>query len=295
MLASALSFAGMDILIKVMGTSFSTWQIAFFRLFGGSLALLAFLAPRGNPFHGEPVALLLLRGVVGCGAFLGLAAAIRLLPLSTAMVLFYSYPAFAAALGALLFRERISGGGVVCLATAVAGIAVLLDFRGVGSLLGQGAALAASVLAGLVAVLIRRLRTRNGSAVIYLYFCVVGTALTLPAFAAAPRLPATPTQWALALALVVTSSAGQLLMNQGFVHCSSWEGGLIMSSEVAFAALVGVVYFGDPVTWRLAAGSFLILGSVVAVQVASRRGSGRPTGPLAGESNPDAAISTVPG
>ena len=61
------------------------------------------------------------------------------------------------------------------------------------------------------------------------------------------------------------------------------------------AAFVGVVYFGDPVTWRLAAGSLLILGSVVAVQVASWRGSGRPTGPLAGEPSPDAAISAAPG
>jgi drug/metabolite transporter (DMT)-like permease len=269
MLASALSFAGMDILVKLMGMSFSAWQIAFFRFFGGSLVLLAFSVPRRNPFRGEPVAMLLVRGAVGCGSFLGLAAAIRLLPLSTAMVLFYSYPAFAAVLGAALFRERISGGGALCLAAAVAGFGVLLDFRGEGSLLGQGAALAASALSGLVVVLIRHLRTRNGATVIYLYFCVVGAVLTLPAFAADPRLPATPTQWLLVLALVVTSSAGQLLMNQGFLYCSSWEGGLIMASEVVFAALAGVMWFGDRVTWRLAAGSFLILAGAVAALVAA--------------------------
>ena len=164
-------------------------------------------------------------------------------------------------------------GGVACLCATLAGIAVLLDFRGQGSWLGQGAALAGSVLAGWVAVLVRRLRTTNGSRVIYLYLCVVGTVLTLPGFVAAPRFPATPLEWWLVVALVVTSSAGQLLMNQGFLYCASWEGGLIMASEVVFAALVGVVYLGDRVTWRLATGSSLILGSVAVMQLAARSGS----------------------
>lgn len=170
---------------------------------------------------------------------------------------------------------------MACLAAAVVGIAVLLDFRGEGSLLGQGAALFSSVMAGLVAVLIRRLRPRNGPMVIYLYLCAVGTVLTLPAFAAAPRVPATPAEWALVAALVATSSVGQLLMNEGFLHCSSWEGGLIMTSEVAFAALVGVAFLGERVGWRLGAGSLLILGSVVAVQISARRSAAPPADPAA--------------
>lgn len=274
MLAAALAFAAMDVLIKVMGASFSTWQIAFYRLFGSTVVLVALYAPRGNPFRGEPVAMLLLRGLVGSGAFVGLALAIRLLPLSTAMVLFYSYPAFAAVLGALLFRERVTAAGMACLAAALVGIAVLLDFRGEGTLAGQAAALGSSLCAGLVAVLVRWLRPRNGPMVIYLYLCAVGSVLTLPAFAAAPRLPVTAGEWALVAALVASSSAGQLLMNEGFLHCSSWEGGLIMTTEVAFAALVGVVFLGDRVGWRLAVGSLLILGSVVATQLAGRGGSG---------------------
>lgn len=38
-----------------------------------------------------------------------------------------------------------------------------------------------------------------------------------------------------------------------------------MSSEVIFTALMGIVFLGDPVSWRFWAGGAMILGSVVAL------------------------------
>jgi len=270
LLLAALLFTAMDLLIKVLGGSFSSWQIAFFRTFGGMVALLVFFGRGGNPFSGRRGGLLALRGAVGTLTFLALVAAIRLVPLSTAMVLFYAYPAFAAVFAALFLGERISRAGVGCLLAVLVGIGVLLDFRGGGSVLGQAAGVTAAVLGGLVVVLIRELRKVNGPVVIYLYFCTAGALVTGPAFAANPKLPETPAEWLLVLGLVLTSMTAQLLMNQGFLHCRSWEGGLIMTTEVVFAALAGIVFLGDPVTWRFASGSLLVVGSVVAMHAAGR-------------------------
>jgi drug/metabolite transporter (DMT)-like permease len=263
----------MDLLIKALGASFTSWQIAFYRTFGGMTALLFLFGRRGNPFRGSRVGLLMLRGAVGTATFLAFVAAVRLLPLSTAMVLFYAYPAFAAVFAALLLGERVSRAGVACLGAVLVGIAVVVDFRGGGSALGQVAGVVAGVLSGLVVVLIRELRKVNGPVVIYLYFCTAGTLVTAPAFFANPRLPASPAECLLVLGLVLTSMTAQLLMNQGFLHCRGWEGGLILTTEVVFAALAGIVFLGDPVTWRFAVGSLLIVGSVVAMHV-----TGRPEG-----------------
>jgi len=270
MLAASLLFTAMDVLVKVLGASFTSWQIAFFRTFGGLVALLVLFGRRRNPFRGRRMRLLVLRGVVGTATFLAFVAAIRLLPLSSAMVLFYAYPAFAAVFAALFLGERISGAGTACLVAVVVGIAVLVDFQGGGNALGQAAGIAGAVLGGLVVVIIRELRKVNGPVVIYLYFCAAGTLVTAPAFAANPKLPATPSEAMLVLGLVLTSMTAQLLMNQGFLHCRGWEGGLIMTTEVVFAALAGIVFLGDPLTWRFAAGSFLIVGSVIAMHVARR-------------------------
>jgi drug/metabolite transporter (DMT)-like permease len=52
-------------------------------------------------------------------------------------------------------------------------------------------------------------------------------------------------------------------MNQGFFYCKGWEGGVLMSSEVVFTAVLGIVFLGDPVTMRFWIGGLIILGSVV--------------------------------
>jgi drug/metabolite transporter (DMT)-like permease len=54
-------------------------------------------------------------------------------------------------------------------------------------------------------------------------------------------------------------------MNQGFFYCKGWEGGVFMSSEVVFTAIVGIAYLGDPATLKFWTGGLLVFGSVVAL------------------------------
>ena len=92
--------------------------------------------------------------------------------------------------------------------------------------------------------LIKTLREKNGPVIIYLYFCTMGTLITLPRFALAPLLPASSVEWAMVLGIVFSSLTAQLLMNQGFFYCKGWEGGVFMSSEVVFTAFVGIALLG---------------------------------------------------
>jgi drug/metabolite transporter (DMT)-like permease len=69
--------------------------------------------------------------------------------------------------------------------------------------------------------------------------------------------------WAMVLGIVFASTTGQILMNQGFFYCRGWEGGILMSSEVVFTAVVGIVFLGDPVTLRFLIGGGVVFGSVV--------------------------------
>jgi len=80
-------------------------------------------------------------------------------------------------------------------------------------------------------------------------------------------------EWLMCAGIICFSLAGQLLMNQGFLYCKSWEGGLFLTSEVIFTTLVGIVFLYDPVTWRFWAGSLLIIGSVMLLNVVNMKGS----------------------
>ena len=276
MLSAALLFTGLNILVKLLGPQFNVWHIGFYRFFGGVVVLLALFGRHRNPYRGDNIRLLIIRGCTGSIAFISVITAIRLLPVSTALVIFYSFPAFSAIASFVIYGERIHGLEIACIILVMAGVGVLFDFRLEGDLFGQAVALVGGVFAGITVTLIRSLRANNGPVIIYLYFCTMGALVTLPMFALNPVFPATPAEWAMILGIVFCSVIAQLTMNQGFFYCRGWEGGVFMSSEVIFTAIVGIVFLGDPATVRFWIGGGVILGSVVAL---NRLKAGRESSP----------------
>ncbi len=271
MLGAALMFTIMNVLVKIVGPEFRVWDLAFYRFAGGFVILTTFLGRTGNPFRGDNIPLLMVRGCTGSVALVMLYAAIRLLPVSTAMVLFFSFPAFAAVFSYLIFGERVTPLGILCIAAVVIGVTILFDFRVGGGLLGQVFGVLGAVFAGLTVTLIKALRAKNGPAVIYLYLCTMGMGVTFPPFAAGPVLPWPPDQLAICCGIVLTALTAQLLMNHGFFYCTSLEGGVFMSMEVVFTAMVGIAFLHDPVGWRFVVGSLLIIGSVLALNIGNAR------------------------
>ena len=271
MLAAAFLFAVLDGLIKLLGPPFRVWDIAFYRFACGLAILIPILGWNRNPFNGHNRKLLVIRGITGSCAFLSLIVAIRLIPISTALVLFFSFPAFAAFFSPLFFNEQITLAEILAVATALAGVAILFDFRLHGGLVGQAMAVLGGAFAGLTVGIIKKLREENGPVVIYLYFCLLGTLISGPLFIANPQIPRVPLEWLMLGGIVCSALAAQLLMNQGFRYCKSWEGGLFLMAEVVFTSILGIVFLGESVTWRFWVGGLLILGSALALNRGNAR------------------------
>ena len=266
MLSAALLFTVVNMLVKLLGPEYTVWSIGFYRFFGGTVMLIAVFGRYQNPYKGHNIRLLIIRGCIGCSAFICIVTAIRLLPVSTALIIFYSFPAFSAICSFIIYKERIGMLEIGCITTVLIGVGILFDFQlSGGRLLGQVIALVGAVFAGLTVTLIRTLREKNGPVTIYLYFCTMGILVTAPMFARHPILPSTPVGWGMVLGLIFASLTGQLLMNQGFFYCRGWEGGVLMSSEVIFTATVGILFLGDPVSWRFWIGGLMILISVISL------------------------------
>jgi drug/metabolite transporter (DMT)-like permease len=276
MLLSACLFTAMNLLLKQAMADFRIWDIGFYRFFGGLVLLTAVFGRHGNPFRSDSTRLLVVRGCTGSIAFIFFILSVRLLPVSTALMLLYAFPAFAAIFSSWIYRENVSFLGWTCLITVLAGVGVLVDPQSGGEGLGYGAGLLSAVFAGLTVAIIRQLKQTNGSVIIYLYFCLVGSVVTVPSFLQAPVLPGSLGQMLVCAGIILTSILGQLLMNHGFGYCRSWEGGLYMTSELLLTAIAGIILFGDPVGWRFFGGGTLILGSAVAIQVEQALRGGNP-------------------
>jgi drug/metabolite transporter (DMT)-like permease len=264
MLASGFLFAVMDCLIKVSGSSFRIWDIAFYRFGCGMGILLLVFGWRRNPFSGHNHRFLMLRGVAGSLSFFAVVIAYRLIPISTALVLFYVFPAFAALFSTLFFKEKVTKD-LIWVVVTLGGVAVMLDSRLEGGLLGQVMSLVGAAFAGIAVAAVKKARATNGPVIIYLYFCLAGAVMSLVPFAAAPQLPTSAYDWFIVGGIVATSLIAQLMMNQGFHYCGSFEGGLLLTSEVFFVACWGIIFLHEPVTWHFLAGASMILVSIVAL------------------------------
>lgn len=265
MLAAALLYTLLTLQVKLIGPAYSAWDIGFYRFAGGIIVLVAVFGRHRNPFRGHNTRLLLIRGGTGSIAFICMVTAIQRLPISTALVIFYSFPAFSAVFSYFIYGERVGKLEIACIVGVLAGVGVLFDFQPGGEAFGQAMALLGGAFAGLTVTLIRTLRQQNGPVIIYLYLCSMGVCVTAPMFALQPTWPTTPMEWAMIPGIVFTSVTAQLLMNQGFFYCRGWEGGVFMSSEVVFTAIVGIAFLGDPASWRFWAGGITVLASVVAL------------------------------
>ena len=264
MLAAGFIFAVMDCLIKVSGSSFRLWDIAFYRFGCGMAILVLIFGWRRNPFDGPNRRYLMLRGVAGSLSFFAVVIAYRLIPISTALVLFYVFPAFAALFSALFFKEKITKDLLWAVVTLV-GVAVMLDSRLEGGLVGQVMSLVGAAFAGIAVAAVKKARETNGPVIIYLYFCLAGAAMSFVPFVAHPQLPTSAYDWFIVGGIVTTSLIAQLLMNQGFHYCGSFDGGLLLTSEVLFVALWGIIFLHEPVTWNFLVGGSIILVSIIAL------------------------------
>ena len=271
MLAAAILFTVMSAMVKLMPPQYNIWHLAFIRCFGGLLVMLVISERGKNPFAGKRKPLLIARGLSGSLAFACVVSGMRILPMSTAIVMFYAYPVFAAFFGILFYREKISLYQLGCMAALVFGVGILFDFSLTGSTFGQVMVLIGAVFSGITVTLIQGLRSHNGPRVIFTYFCAMGSLLSAPMALSHPIIPATSMEWGMILLMVFSSVGAQLLMNQGFFYCKGFEGAAYMSMETVFAALVGILFMGDPVTFKFFAGGSIIVASGLALNAYRQR------------------------
>jgi len=269
MVSAAIGFAVLDSLIKLLGPSYRIWDIAFYRWGIGFVLLLSIFGRQtASLFKTANLKLMIIRSITGCIAFFSLIIAIRNIPISTAMVLFFSFPAFAALFSYLIFGDRIARGEILCVIMALGGVAVLLDFSLDGKFIGYIMGLNSAIFAGITVNLIKLLREKkNGPVVIYFYFCMLGALISLPGYIADPTIPTGGVEWLMAAGIAISSILAQILMNQGFKYCKSWEGGLFLTTEMVFTAFLGIIVLRELISWRFWTGGSLILSSAVIINL----------------------------
>jgi drug/metabolite transporter (DMT)-like permease len=258
----------MGALVKLAGARLPSQEIVFARAVVALVLSFGLLRRAGVPLLGQNRPLLLLRGVFG---FLGLSCvfyAVSHLPLAEATVIQYLHPVFTALLAFALLGEAVGRRLLASLALSFVGM--LLVARPAG-LLGLGTsdldsfavavAVAGAFFSACAYVVVRRLSAHENALVIVFYFPLVTVPATLPTLLTGSVWPR-GLEWALLLGVGVMAQIGQVALTRGMALEPAARATALSYLQVAFAAALGVLVFGEvPDAWVLAGALSILVGA----------------------------------
>ena len=281
-ISAAVMYATMNAAAKIGAGHLSLWQIGVSRYMFGVLVLLILAPILKVNLLGTHRFLQVLRALGGVAGFLLMVEAFKTIPISEASILFYSWPAFGSLFSTWILREptRRQEWPFIGIAFLGAGI-ILWPQQGAGNLaFGHLLALTAAMCASMVMLLVRRLARDNHPMSIYFYLCLVGSLVCLAPWLSdgisgrVSYLPVDQLGWTVILVMAVPSVLSHLFLNQGFTHLRAPQAGVLMTLELPLLAAFGVVFLGEPLTWKLISGAGLIMVSGIVLTLKPGAASG---------------------
>ena len=261
MLLSTLAFTLMNGLLKFL-TSYSAYQMVFFRSLGSLFFTFGFLLNKKIPVLGTHRKLLILRGLVGSTSMVLFFMALHYMPLGSAVGLRYIAPIFAAIFAILLLRENVKPIQWLFFMISFLGVLVLKGLDGNIPLIGLTLVLIASVFSGLVYIIIRKIGSREHPVVIVNYFMCIATIIGGVGAIFNWKTPV-GIDWFLLSSLGVFGYFGQLFMTKAFQMGETNAIAPLKYLEVFFAVIVGVLFLGEEyIVWSFV-GMAMIIGGLL--------------------------------
>lgn len=278
LVGAAFFFSVMSVLVKKAGAVLPVEMLVLARGVVTLVLSYALLRHQGISPWGVDRKRLLLRGLFGTGGLVCFFFAVTQLPLAEVTVIHYLNPIFTALLAALVLKEAMGAALVGALVAAVAGTILVSKptflFGGVVTLpaVGVAAALGGALFSACAYVTVRRVVRTDHPHVVVFYFPVVAVPLTMP-FAVARWVWPSATGWLLLLGIGVVTQIAQVLLTQGLKLVPAGRGTAVGYIQIVFAAIWGMILFGETPSWTTGLGAALIVISTSSLMGWKRRAS----------------------
>jgi len=262
--AHRLIFVGLNALMRQLSLELSAFQTQFLRYLMGLLVLLPLML-RSGLADLRPVSLRgqFLRGAVHTLGLLVWFAAVPHITLADTTVIGFTTPIFIMLGAALFLSEPMRGSRWVAAGLGMTGVLIVVGPR----LTGEGGVhlllmlLSAPIYA--VSFLLTKALTRyERPSVIVLWQAITVTLLSLPLALTDWQWPSLA-QWSAFLVCGILGSGGHYCLTRSYVNADISATQSIKFLELVWAAAIGWLVFGDPLSQWTVVGGLVICASTV--------------------------------
>jgi drug/metabolite transporter (DMT)-like permease len=239
-------------------------EITFFRFFIGVFVAGFFLKQLGNSFIPVKKTFVIWRSILNLIAVILFFTSVKYTTITNANMLNMTYPIFIFLFAPIFGTDKISPVQVLYLAVSTFGIYLVIQPNFSHLLIGDLIGLLSGIVGAASMLSLRRARETDSTFLILFYLMGIGTVLNglmlIPVFI-------TPTwqQFGFIIVSAILGVAGQAFVTYGYKYIESAKGGIISSSRILFAMLMGIMIFDEMFNLKLIIGAGLILWAILSL------------------------------
>ena len=208
-------------------------------------------------------------GLLNAFMAFSLMSSIEHIPIGLAILVFYLYPVFTGLGAWVTGQEKLNIGLVVGLGGGFIGLALALDVTGaIPNTLGIGlAALASVLMAGVVLISARILKTNNSRSVV-LHMHLSGAILftLMSAFWGSIDLPQTSIGWMGFVGVLIFYTIAVASFFAGIAYIGAVRASLVMNLEPIASIVLGFALLSQVLTLQQLLGALIVIAAVTAVK-----------------------------
>lgn len=205
----------------------------------------------------------------------GVLASIIYIPVSLAILTFYTYPLFTALFNSVANRELPGVVLTLSLLAALCGLAVAVDIKLEGfNKLGVGLALGAAIAAAFVFTMSERLLKDVTSLSVTFHMAVVGTVLSLVILMTVDNtlaLPGSTSGWLALGGVLVTFIGFFVCLFSGIERIGAVPTAMIMNLEPIATVFLAIMILNEQLASAQIAGAALVISAIILVQYNASR------------------------
>jgi drug/metabolite transporter (DMT)-like permease len=266
LMGAEFCFAAATVFVKFVtnDSEIPAIEITFFRFFLGFFLAYFFLKQTGGSFTPVKKTFIIWRSILNLTAVILFFTSVKYTTITNANMLNMTYPIFIFLFAPFFGKEKISPVQLVYLAISTIGIYLVIQPNFKHLIIGDLIGLLSGIVGGASILSLRRARETDSTFLILFYLMGIGTILNglmmIPVFKT-PNLH----QLIFIIISALLGVAGQAFVTYGYKYIEAAKGGIVSSSRILFAVLMGIIIFDEKFNRKLAIGAVLILWAIISL------------------------------